>query len=175
MILNSENAEVNIFLRPLKDTDAHALAQLANNKKIWDNVRDLLPHPYTLKDAEFFVGLTQKEEIPQTFAIFHNDEFCGMTGLHIQNDVYRLSAELGYWIGEPYWGRGIASHAVKIITNYGFEKLGMERIYAGIFEFNVGSMRVLEKNGFQKEGVFRKAVLKNGKMWDEHRYGKVKG
>ena len=174
MILKAENDPMNIFLRQLKQSDSHDLALLANNKKIWDNVRDMLPHPYTLKNAEYFIDLTQKEDTLQTFGIFKAGNFCGMIGIHPQNDVYRLSAELGYWIGEPFWGRGIATAAVKVITKYGFEKLDLVRIYAGIFEYNVGSMRVLEKNGFQKEGISRKAVLKNGKIWDEHRYAKVR-
>ncbi|MCB0628356.1 MAG: GNAT family protein [Saprospiraceae bacterium] len=162
-----------ISLRPPRMTDKTRLADLVNNRKIWNNVRDMLPHPYAESDAEFFIGTTFKEEPQKTFAIEYEGQLCGMTGLHPQEDVYRLSAELGYWIGEPYWGKGIASQAVALITQYGFDKLDLVRIYAGVFEYNTASMRVLEKNGFVKEGVLRKAIIKNGAIWDEHRFSKI--
>lgn len=93
-----------------------------------------------------------------------------MVGLIFQKDVYRKSTEIGYWIGESFWGKGIATQAVGLLVHHAFEELGLARLYAGIFEYNVGSIRVLEKNGFQKEGISKKAVFKNGKFWDEHRY-----
>jgi len=159
-----------IELRALKKTDKTRLASLANNKRIWDNVRDAFPHPYQLSDAEFFINLVKKENPRQTFAIEYNGELCGVTGLVIQKDIYKKSAELGYWIGEAYWGMGIATKTVELITNYGFNTLKLNRIFAGVFEFNVGSMKVLEKNGYEKEGIFKKAVLKNEVLMDEHRY-----
>jgi len=175
MQLKSKDSKTNLILRPLKDSDAEVLATLANNKKIWDNIRDKMPHPYNVNDARFFINST-KENVPQvTFAIVRDDEFCGVIGLILQSDVYRLSAEMGYWIGEPYWGQGITTEAIDILSDYGFESLGLIRIYAGVYEYNLGSMRVLEKNGFLKEGVARKAVIKNGGIYDEHRYGRLKG
>jgi len=81
---------------------------------------------------------------------------------------------LGYWLGEPYWNKGIATTAVNIITDFAFGELAFKRIYAGVFEYNLASMKVLEKNGFVKEGICRKAVLKNDKFWDEHLYAKLK-
>ncbi len=115
------------------------------------------------------------EENPkQTFAIEYSGQLCGGVGLIIQEDVYRKSAEIGYWVGEPYWGKGIASEAVTQLTEYGFNELNLLRIYAGVFDFNVGSMKVLEKNGFVKEGVFKNAVIKNGRICDEHRYCKLR-
>ena len=164
---------MNIKLRRLQNSDAEQLAKLANNKKVWDNVRDLMPHPYGIKDAEFFINLTKKEDPEVNFAIVRDEELCGVIGLSPQSDVNRLSAELGYWLGEPYWGQGIATRAVDLITAYGFEELGMVRIYAGVYEYNLGSMRVLEKNGFVKEGVARMSVIKNGRMYDEHRYARI--
>ena len=91
----------------------------------------------------------------------------------IQKDVYQKSAEIGYWIGEPFWGKGIATKAVELITKYGFDELNLNRIYTGVFEYNIVSMKVLEKNGFQKEGIFKNAVLKNDKVYDEHRFYKL--
>jgi len=164
----------NIILRPLKDEDANALAELANNKKIFDNVRDALPHPYTLDDAFFFINLTKQESLQVSFAIEYEGAFCGMIGLIPQKDVYRLTAEIGYWLGEPFWGKGIITKAVTLVTGYGFNQLGFIRIHTGIFEYNIASMRVLEKNGYRKECVFEKSVIKNGRIWNEYRYAKLK-
>ena len=151
----------NIILRSLTDDDATALAQLANNKKIYDNVRDALPHPYTLDDAIFFINLTKQENPQVSFAIEYEGVFCGMIGLIPQKDVYRLTAEIGYWLGEPFWGKGIITKAAAMVTDYGFNELGLIRIHTGIFEHNIASMKVLEKNGYKKECVFEKSVIKN--------------
>ncbi|MGI9542083.1 MAG: GNAT family N-acetyltransferase [Cyclobacteriaceae bacterium] len=164
-----------IKLRELRPTDKSQLTFLANNKKIWDNLRDFFPHPYAESDAESFINLTTAEAPKQTFAIEHNGELCGVIGLVAQEDIYKRSAEIGYWLGEPYWGQGIATKAIELMTVYGFEELKLVRIYAGIFEYNITSMHVLEKNGYKKEGVFKKAIWKNGKIYDEHRYYKLNG
>src|SRR4030095_3454311 len=111
-------SEGNIILRPLYDNDANVLAELANNKKIWDNVRDLLPFPYNIEDAIHFIKLTQKENPQMTFAIEYDKQFCGIIGLIAQNDVYKRTAEIGYWIGEPFWNKGIATVSVKLLTDY---------------------------------------------------------
>lgn len=164
----------NIILRSLNDDDAPALAQLANNKKIWNNVRDILPHPYTPADAIFFINLTKQERPQVSFAIEYDGAFCGMIGLMLQKDVYRLTAEIGYWLGEPFWNKGIITKAVALVTGYAFNELGLIRIHTGIFEYNIASMKVLEKNGYKKEGVFEKSIIKNGEIWNEHRYAKLK-
>jgi len=163
-----------IILRRLNAEDRLALASLINNKKIWDNLRDIVPFPYTIDDAVSFINFTKTEDPPTNFAIEYEGDLCGMIGLTRQPDVYKKTAEIGYWIGEPYWNKGIATEAVRLITAYGFDQLGFVRIHTGIFEYNPASMRVLEKNGFKKDGIFEKAVLKNGKIWDEHRYSKIK-
>ena len=163
-----------IILRLLKDNDLPVLAELANNKKIWFNVRDILPHPYTLDDAVFFFNLIKDEKPQVSFAIEYEGAFCGMIGLTPQTDVYRLTAEIGYWLGEPFWNKGIVTKAVAMITDYGFNELGFIRIHTGIFEYNIASMKVLEKNGYKKDGVFEKSIIKDGKIIDEHRYSKVK-
>jgi RimJ/RimL family protein N-acetyltransferase len=161
----------NITLRPLELGDISELAALANNKNIWNNVRDQMPHPYSEKDAMRFVDLKMHQEQDYVFAIVFKGKFSGMVGLHPQKDIYRLSAELGYWIGEPYWGNGLASKAVDMIVKFGFDELKLNRIFAGVFEHNDASKRVLEKNGFIKEGVSIKAAIKNGVILDEWRYG----
>ena len=162
--------EREVQLRILNTADKTRLAQIANNKKIWENVRDSFPYPYTQKDAKEFIEMQSKSETEQVFAIDRNGELCGLIGLIFQKDVYRNSAEIGYWIGEPYWGQGIGTKAVELIVQNALEKLKLVRIFAGAFEYNIGSIKVLEKNGFQKEGVARRAVFKNRKFWDEHRY-----
>jgi len=161
--------KINVNLRELKISDKTQMAKLADNKKIWDNVRDYFPHPYSEKDAEAFLK-SQNREQQQNFAIEYNGEFCGVIGLIFQKDVYRKSAEVGYWIGEPFWGLGIATKAVALIVDYGFNNSKLIRIFAGSFEYNLASMKVLKKNGFQKEGIAKNAVFKNGKIWDEHRF-----
>jgi RimJ/RimL family protein N-acetyltransferase len=163
-----------IILRPLNDNDSAELAQLANNKKIWDNLRDLMPFPYTIDDAIFFINMGKEENPTMTFAIEFDGNLCGVIGLVAQKDVYRKTAEIGYWIGEPYWNKGIATVAVKLITEYGFVQLDYVRIHTGVFEYNIKSMKVLEKNGYKKDGIFEKAVLKNGQIWNEHKYSKIK-
>ena len=167
---------VEILLRPLTPDDAPRLAELANNFNIWKFIRDHLPHPYHLSDAERFIQHYSPNSTNPLRRAIHLDGagFCGMIGLHPGSDVNRFTAEIGYWIGEPYWGRGIASAAVGQMVDLGFTKLDIERIYAGVYSNNPASMRVLERNGFQFEGISRRAVFKNGEFLDEHRFGRLR-
>ncbi len=162
-----------VTISPLQIKDAEPLARLANNKKIFDNVRDHFPHPYTKEDAIEFIERVSLEEPILTFSIRFEETFAGVIMLFPQTDVYKHSYELGYWLGEPYWNKGIVSRAIQIMLKYAFEELGGTRIFAAVFGYNAASMKVLEKNGFQKEGVLRKAVFKNQVFVDEHRYGKL--
>ena len=160
----------NIKLRPLRLSDAKRIAQLANNEKISRNLRDGFPHPYTLADAENFLEKFTNQDPVTFFGIEYMDEYVGNISLVQGQDIYRKSAELGYFIGEPYWNKGIVTTAVNLITGYGFKQLGIIRIHTGVFEYNTASMRVLEKCGFTKDCVFRKSVFKQNKIWDEVRY-----
>ena len=162
-----------VKLRALHLSDKSQLAKLANNKKIWDNLRDSFPCPYSESDAELFINLTAQENPKQNFAIEYAGDLCGVIGLIIQKDVYHKSAEIGYWIGEPFWCKGIAVTAIKLVTDYGFEDLKLIRIYAGVFDYNIASMKALENCGYKKEGVFKNAIYKNDKVFDEHRYYKI--
>lgn len=159
-----------VQLRPLRYKDANRLAQLANNKKISMNLRDGFPHPYTLADAKKFIEICKSHSPAQVFAIEYNGEYTGNIGLHPGEDVYRRSAEIGYFLGESYWGKGIMTKAVKQMVEYGFSNLNIVRIYTGVFEYNKASQRVLEKCGFKKEAVFEKAIFKNNQLWNEVRY-----
>ena len=163
----------NIVLRNFQITDKVRIAQLCNNKKIWDNVRDFLPFPYTEDDAEEFIEICCEENPQLTFVIEFENKLSGVIGLIQQSDVYRLTAEVGYWIGESYWGKGIATKALNLISNYGFNELKLVRIYSGVFDFNKASQRVMEKAGYSHEGVFRKSVFKNNNILDEYRYAKL--
>ncbi|WP_438422552.1 GNAT family N-acetyltransferase [Aquimarina macrocephali] len=163
-----DNREIKI--RELEESDKSQMAKLAKNSNISNNLRDYFPNPYDEKDAKSFIEMTIQQDPAVSFGIEFRGELCGVISLMLQNDIYRKSAEIGYWLGEPYWGKGITTKAVDQITEYGFEKLNLIRIYAGIIEYNTTSMRVLEKSGFKKEGIFQKAIIKNDKIWDEHRY-----
>jgi len=97
----------------------------------------------------------------------------GTISLDRDEDVYKHTAEIGYWIGEPYWGKGIVTTAVELITDYGFDQLKLKRIHTGIYEYNKASIRILEKCGYKFEGIFEKNVFKDGEFYDEYRYGKI--
>ena len=164
----------NIILRRFYDDDAALLAGLVNNKKVWDNLRDYIPYPYNTVDAVAFIKQTQTENPQMSFAIEYDTQFCGAIGLIGQSDVYKRTAEIGYWLGEPYWNKGIATASVKLLTAYALDTLDFIRVHTGVFEYNIGSMKVLTKNGYEKDGIFKKSILKNGKIFDEHRFSKIK-
>ena len=170
MILEADN----ILLRKLETKDATRLQSLGNNKKIADNMRDIFPHPYTPEDANNFIKLNQGKGFENNFAIIYKDEFAGMVGVFSQPDVYRKSVEIGYWLGEPHWGKGIASSCIKLLVEHVFSNMDVVRIYATVFEYNQASMRVLEKNNFTLEGISRKAIYKKDQYWDAHLYGLLK-
>jgi len=163
----------NIKLRPLRLTDAGRMVELANNEKISRNLRDGFPHPYTLTDAQNFLAKFTNQDPVTFFGIDYYGEYVGNISLVPGQDVYRKSAEIGYFIGEPFWNKGIVTTAVNLITEYGFKQLGIIRIHTGIFEYNTASMRVLEKCGYTKDAVFKKSIFKQNKIWDEVRYSKI--
>jgi RimJ/RimL family protein N-acetyltransferase len=164
----------NVALREFNPDDKYRMVELANNPKISINLRDGFPNPYTLSDAENFLEKYAGMESSGIFAIEYNGIYVGNIGLHKGTDVYRKAAEIGYFLGEEYWNLGIMTKAVNLICDYGFNNMDIVRIHAGIFEFNPASMRVLEKCGFKKEAVHEKAIVKDGKIYDEIRYAKIK-
>ena len=170
----TDSVQEEIILRNFEMSDKKRLAELCNNKKLWDNLRDFFPSPYTEVDAENFIFSCKSENPETTFAIEYCGELAGCIGLVKQKDVYKISAELGYWIGEPYWNKGIATMAVIKIITYGFESLDLLRVYSSVFSFNHASMRVLEKAGFKLECISEKALIKYGLIYDEYRYVKLK-
>lgn len=153
-------------LREWKQDDAEAVALAANNQKIAENLRNAFPHPYTLEDAKWYVNdcIARGEERQITRAIVVNGVVVGSIGVFVQTDVYEKSAELGYWLSEEYWGKGIMTAAVRQICREAFERFDLLRIYAEPFAHNQGSRRVLEKAGFTCEGTMRNGVFKNGQV-----------
>ncbi len=157
-----------VKLRQWRQQDIQALADLANNSRIWDQVRDYFPHPYTRKDAQKWISNHAGKSQEMNFAIVVNNQIAGAISLIPKNDIYRLSAEIGYWLGEPHWGKGIMSEAVSQIIEYGRKKHPeLIRIYAEVFAFNKASSKVLEKNGFHLESVRKNAIIKNGLIGDD--------
>lgn len=157
-------------IRSFTYDDVDALARYADNRKIWLNLRDVFPHPYNRDDAEGFIKMALAADEQHTFAISRNGEYIGTIGYHPQEDVNRYSAEVGYWIGEPFWGQGITTEAVAILTRYVFEQTEMIRLFALPFATNPASCRVLEKAGYRQEALMKKAVVKDGEVLDQYIY-----
>lgn len=164
---------MNIILRPWQPEDAQALANVANNRNIWNNVRDRLPSPYTVTDALQWISHSKKDTIHTNFAIVYNDEVAGSIGCIRKEDVYRKNIEIGYFIGEQFWGKGIATKAVGLLLEYIIKHTDAIRIYAEVFEYNKASMKVLQKNGFYLEGIRRKGAIKNNVLVDDYIWVKL--
>ena len=161
-------------VRSFRDGDAEALARYANNRSVWRNLNDYFPHPYTIDDAQQWIALTQQEEPERNFAVASATEVIGGIGLKLRDDVSRRSAEIGYWLGEPYWGRGIATAVLQAMTDYAFAEFDIVRLEALVFEWNPASCRVLEKAGYVQEARLRKAVYKDGQLIDRFVYAMVR-
>jgi ribosomal-protein-alanine N-acetyltransferase len=154
------------LLRPWRIDDAAALVAHGNNRNVSRNLRDRFPFPYTAADAEAYLAHATQTPHELVFCIEVEGSAGGGIGLHPGDDVYRLSAELGYWLAEPFWGRGIVTEAVQAVVRHGFNLLPLVRIEAGAFSSNPASARVLEKCGFTFEGVRRHNVIKDGQILD---------
>src|SRR5215469_4499420 len=154
-------------IRQFRPEDAPALARYANNREIWLNLRDGFPYPYTEASAQFYLDLVSKQNPLTSFAMASPDEVIGAIGMTVNSDVHRLTAELGYWLAEPFWGKGIVTEAVTCLTAWAFEHLSLQRIYAEPFANNIASCRVLEKAGFTLEGRMRKNAIKDGVLLDQ--------
>ncbi len=165
------NPETGVSLRKFKLEDKQGLIELANNPNIAKNLRDGFPHPYTEEDADNFIQSSIESEPTTRFCIEKNGAYVGNVGLHPDSDIYRKNAEIGYFIGEPFWGQGIASQAIKMMVEYGFKELKLHRIQAGVFDYNVASRKVLENAGFEYEGTAKEAIFKHGKFYDELKFG----
>lgn len=161
-------------IRPWRRADAADLARYANNRTIWINLRDGFPHPYTLQHAHAFLDGVSQQHPVTVCAIATRQETIGGIGITPGQDVHRLTAELGYWLAEPYWGRGWMTETVIAFTDDAFARLGLVRIYAEPYAWNAPSCRVLEKAGFLLEARLRASAVKDGQIIDQLLYAKVR-
>lgn len=164
------------YIRQWEREDAASLAAALNNEKVQNNLRDGLPFPYTERDAEEYIAAMTAADSNSTyaFAIVYDGKCVGSIGVFRQANIHFRTAELGYYVAEEYWGRGIATAAVKEICDYVFDNSDIIRIYAEPFSYNAASCRVLEKAGFKKEGVLKCNAQKCGRVLDMNMYAKIK-
>ena len=164
-------------IRPWLPADVPALAALADNHAVWRNLRDAFPHPYTKKDARAWIRAVTRQFPCRHFAIVMDGSghaaVAGGIGLNLQGDVHAGTAEIGYWLGEPFWGRGIMTAALAAFTDFAFAEFRLRRLYAYVLEWNPASMRVLEKCGYLAEGRLRRSAWKDGVVADEMLYARV--
>lgn len=163
----------NIKLSKIEKSHSDELSSIANNKSIWLNLRDVFPHPYSILDAENFIDMVSAESPQLTFGIFFENKLAGVIGLAPFTDVNRIKAEVGFWIGEQFQGKGIASTALKLMCEYAFKELGFVRLEAFVFEQNKASVKVLKKNGFSLDATLEKSAKKNGVILDQFLFSKI--
>ena len=159
---------MKFLLRPWKKSDIDSLVKYADNIKIARNLTNAFPHPYTRADGERYLALFADEQPARVFAIEVNGEAVGSIGVFPQSDIHCINAEMGYWLAEPFWGKGIMTEAIGKMIRYGFETFDIERIFARPFGSNIASQRVLQKAGFKPEARFERVLLKNGILEDEY-------
>ena len=161
-------------LRPFTPADAPSFARLANDITVWRNLRDAFPHPYTLEHAVAFLEHVASSPPGTHMAIVIGGEAVGSIGLKLGTDVERVSAELGYWLGAPFRGRGVMSEAIRAFTDDAFDRFSLTRIFAVPFAWNPASCRALEKAGFSLEGTMRRSAIKDGVVTDQRLYARVR-
>ncbi|MBL7764808.1 MAG: GNAT family N-acetyltransferase [Chitinophagaceae bacterium] len=158
---------MNIILRNWTEQDAPRLASLANDPDIAANMTDLFPSPYLEEHARGFIQMANSHDPANIRCIEFEGEAVGGIGIHPQQDIYRKNAELGYWLGKDYWGKGIITEAIRLMLPYAFQHWDIERIYARPYGRNLGSQKVLEKNGFTLEARLPQTIFKLGQFEDE--------
>jgi [ribosomal protein S5]-alanine N-acetyltransferase len=160
----------NVILRSWQSDDLPSLVLHANNVKVWNNLRDYFPNPYTDKDGLNWIKKAKAKKGIIHWAIEINGEAAGCISLNCKDDVYKHSAEMGYWLGEKFWNKGFMTKAVQLVVQFAFLELKLARIFSPVFEFNLASASVLEKSGFHLEARLKKAVFKNEQLIDELLY-----
>jgi [ribosomal protein S5]-alanine N-acetyltransferase len=161
-------------IREWAPSDKAALVRFANNRNIWLNLGHVFPHPYTDADADAWFSLLAGMPEPTMWAIEVDGLAVGSIGVRLGEGIYIQSAEFGYWLAEPYWGRGIMTEAVKAVSRYAMRRFDLVRLESPVFEWNPASMRVLEKCGFIREGVLRASAVKDGQLIDRVLYALVR-
>ena len=164
-----------VMLRPWRRGDEEALVRHANNHNVWRNLTDRFPHPYRAADARAWIRQCATQEgLPCHLAVTLAGEAVGGAGFERLPDLARLTAEIGYWLGEEHWGRGLASEALRLTTDYAFANFDFVRLQAGVLEWNPRSARVLEKAGYHLEARLAKAVYKDGQVIDSLLYVRLR-
>jgi ribosomal-protein-alanine N-acetyltransferase len=169
MRLTLERSEV----RSWRAGDVPSLVRHANSRAIWLGVRDRFPHPYTEQHGRDYIRAVRSEEPETSFAIAVDDAAVGGIGFRLQSDVERVSAEVGYWLGEAFWGRGITTEALVSMTEYAVDRYRLTRLFAVPFAGNAASCRVLEKAGYRLEGRLHRSAIKDGVIVDQLQYAFV--
>jgi ribosomal-protein-alanine N-acetyltransferase len=159
------------IVRSWEAGDLASLVTHANNRRVWENLRDRFPHPYTRRDGQTFIRYARASEPETSFALEVDGSAVGGIGFSLLADVERVSSEIGYWVGEVYWGRGICTEALRAVTAYAIERHRLTRVFALPFAHNAASRRVLEKAGFVVEGHLRRSAIKDGQVVDQVLYG----
>ncbi|MFN0203419.1 MAG: GNAT family N-acetyltransferase [Bacteroidia bacterium] len=162
------------ILRPWQTGDEPALVKYGDNYDIWMSLRDTFPHPYTWNQAAAWIELANAHQPYQNFAIVVNGEAIGGVGIALGEGNYRKKAEIGYWLGQPFWGKGIATEALNQMTEYAFHSFDICRLEAHVYSFNTASCRVLEKAGYELEGIMRQSIVKANQVYDAYLYAKLK-
>lgn len=163
-----------VVLRPWERGDAASLAKHADNRSVWINLGERFPHPYTRADADRWIDAVRLQRPVEHFAIVVDGEAAGGIGLELQQDIWKRTAVVGFWLGEAHWGRGIVTAALGAVTEYAFATFDVCRIQAYVFEHNAASARVLEKAGYLWEARLRKAATKDGRTFDLLVYAMVR-
>ena len=158
---------MNFILRPWSINDLDSLVKFANNFEIAKNMTDEFPHPYSVSDGKAFIEFATKDSPLHIFAIDINGEATGGIGIHPQPGIQRKNAELGYWLAQPFWNKGIITKAILQMVEYGFKTFDINRIFARPFGTNVASQKALQKAGFILEARLEKTFIKNGEYVDE--------
>jgi RimJ/RimL family protein N-acetyltransferase len=162
-----------VTLRAWRPSDAPSLAKHANNRNVASQLRDRFPYPYTLADARQFIQSVAGARPTLLFAMVVDGEAVGGIGFFPGADVERFSAEIGYWLAEPYWGRGITVEAIRLMSAYAFSTCNMLRLFALPFADNTRSTRVLEKAGYAREALLRSSSVKYGEIRDQALYALI--
>jgi len=158
---------MDFILRPWNINDLDSLVSYANNPNIARNMTDMFPHPYSIENGKAFIANATKETPYHLLSIEVESKAAGGIGLHLQKDIFRKNAELGYWLAEPFWGKGIITRAIIQMSEYGFKTFDIDRIFARPFGTNIASQKALQKAGFILEATFEKTFFKNGEYIDE--------
>lgn len=161
------------LIREWRRADKAALVRLADNRSIWRNLTHLFPFPYTEADAEGWFDFLARAAPLTHWAIEYQGALAGGIGLILGEGVYSKSARMGYWLGEPFWGRGIATAAVRAVTPHAMAAYGLCRVEAAVLAWNPASVRVLQKAGYEQEGLLRRSVYKDGQVIDSLLYARV--